>query len=432
MLLILNKDIQNQKTLDFITKIKSNTTGHYFYDQVNFIKNKQKEKINIVCPEHGPFSALPTYFLGWKWGCPICLSIKNRENRVEEYKKQVETKYGNKFQILNSYYDKYFNLKLEIKCNDCGDIIIKQYNNDHFLECLNCSKIQKKLKGFNLTYAKTTEQFIEEAKLIYGDKYDYSKTTYTHCEEPVIITCPKHGDFSIPQASQHIGKVKRGCPDCIQIKKNLIPIEIDGKQYTLGQLCKYGHEYENTGKSLRLPKESYDCIICTKLSIKRSMIKNREKYNKKMTQKLYYDPLFKLNFKLSVHLRGYLKGEKKKRTIQYLNYNLDDLKKHLETTLPTNYTFHHFLEKGKLEIDHVIPVTWFNNIPESKEDLVTYIWSIKNLQFLTPKDNGEKFNTYAGSPNNKIILKQEFEELIELFSWKLVCDCIWKEYWNNK
>ena len=41
----------------------------------------------------------------------------------------------------------------------------------------------------------TTEEFIERAKQVHGDKYDYSKVKYVNCEEKVCIICPIHGEF---------------------------------------------------------------------------------------------------------------------------------------------------------------------------------------------------------------------------------------------
>ena len=43
----------------------------------------------------------------------------------------------------------------------------------------------------------TTEQFIEKAKQIHGDKYDYSKVTYKDAKTKVCIICPEHGEFLI-------------------------------------------------------------------------------------------------------------------------------------------------------------------------------------------------------------------------------------------
>lgn len=42
---------------------------------------------------------------------------------------------------------------------------------------------------------KTTEQFISEAKAINGDKYDYSKSIYKGANVKVCIICPIHGEF---------------------------------------------------------------------------------------------------------------------------------------------------------------------------------------------------------------------------------------------
>ena len=43
----------------------------------------------------------------------------------------------------------------------------------------------------------TTESFIEEAKEIYGDRYDYSKVDYKNRDHRVTIVCPIHGDFQV-------------------------------------------------------------------------------------------------------------------------------------------------------------------------------------------------------------------------------------------
>jgi hypothetical protein len=42
---------------------------------------------------------------------------------------------------------------------------------------------------------KTNEQFIKEARLQHGEKYDYSKVKYTGQSNGVIIICPVHGEF---------------------------------------------------------------------------------------------------------------------------------------------------------------------------------------------------------------------------------------------
>ena len=39
---------------------------------------------------------------------------------------------------------------------------------------------------------KTTEEFIAEAKLVHGNKYDYSKVKYINSSTKVIIVCKDH------------------------------------------------------------------------------------------------------------------------------------------------------------------------------------------------------------------------------------------------
>lgn len=59
---------------------------------------------------------------------------------------------------------------------------------------------------------KTTEQFIEEARQVHGDKYDYSKVVYNNCDEKVEIICKKHGVFY--QSPYNHCRKKQGCPKC--------------------------------------------------------------------------------------------------------------------------------------------------------------------------------------------------------------------------
>lgn len=42
----------------------------------------------------------------------------------------------------------------------------------------------------------STEEWIEKAKAVHGDKYDYSKVEYKGSHEKVIIICKEHGEFT--------------------------------------------------------------------------------------------------------------------------------------------------------------------------------------------------------------------------------------------
>ena len=66
--------------------------------------------------------------------------------------------------------------------------------------------------GYALTeYRNKTDVFIDKAKAVHGEKYDYSLTEFIHSKVDVVITCPKHGAFKQNPANHLFGS---GCAKC--------------------------------------------------------------------------------------------------------------------------------------------------------------------------------------------------------------------------
>ena len=63
---------------------------------------------------------------------------------------------------------------------------------------------------------KTTEQCINDFKMVHGNKYDYSKVEYVNAFTQVCIICPKHGEFWMTPHNH--GHGKQGCPICNESK----------------------------------------------------------------------------------------------------------------------------------------------------------------------------------------------------------------------
>lgn len=67
---------------------------------------------------------------------------------------------------------------------------------------------------------KPKEVFIEQARAIWGDRYDYTDSVYTNNKEPITIRCRKHDHyFTVAMAQNHIIKERpgfkpTGCPVC--------------------------------------------------------------------------------------------------------------------------------------------------------------------------------------------------------------------------
>jgi len=98
----------------------------------------------------------------------------------------------------------------------------------------------------------TTEEFIEKAKKIHGDKYDYSKAEYNGTNEKVCIICPEHGGFYItPKVILRGG----GCQKCGGTKKLTTEEFIEKAKETHGD--KYDYSKVNY-----IDAHTKVCIIC--------------------------------------------------------------------------------------------------------------------------------------------------------------------------
>ena len=110
---------------------------------------------------------------------------KTTEEFIEEARKIHGSKYDySKVNYVNNH------TKVEIICPEHGSFF--QIPSNH-LQGQNCPKCKK--KNICKKLSKTTEQFIEEARKIHGDKYDYSKVNYINNSTKIEIICPKHGSF---------------------------------------------------------------------------------------------------------------------------------------------------------------------------------------------------------------------------------------------
>lgn len=59
----------------------------------------------------------------------------------------------------------------------------------------------------------TTRAFIEKARTVHGERYDYSKVEYIHSRASIIVVCSKHGEFNqIPDT--HLRSIAGGCKKC--------------------------------------------------------------------------------------------------------------------------------------------------------------------------------------------------------------------------
>jgi hypothetical protein len=97
--------------------------------------------------------------------------------------------------------------KVKIFCNEHG---LFEQRPDHHLSGVGCPKCANNIKIEN-------SEFIEAAKIVHGDRFDYSNVVYAGKHSPVIIKCSVHGNF-FQTPSNHLQN--KGCDKCRPTSKS--------------------------------------------------------------------------------------------------------------------------------------------------------------------------------------------------------------------
>lgn len=192
-----------------ILQFKEKHNNKYDYSQINYINDRTKIEIN--CPTHGRFWMQPNSHKKGQ-GCPSCgrekinKSIKDRMLSNKEFINKLEENFGkNCFDFSELTYNG-AHTSIKLKCNKCNQINQKTPITFYQIGCNFCNgKTMGKKKYSN-------EYFLSKAKLIHGDRYDYSLVEYKGNNEKIKIICYNHGLFE-QTASAHIN-AKSGCPEC--------------------------------------------------------------------------------------------------------------------------------------------------------------------------------------------------------------------------
>ena len=180
----------------FIEKSINTHGNKYDYSSVQYVDNKTDVK--IFCKKCNKYFNQRPYHHYNGCGCPRCSNNKKLKN--EEFISKAKEKYSNEFDYsLVDYKNMHFPIK--IICKKHGTV---EQSPMSFLRygCKGC---------FEEKYNTTT--FIEKAKKIHGDKYDYSLTEYIGSNKKIKIICNYHNYIFEQLPSNHIIK-KHNCPLC--------------------------------------------------------------------------------------------------------------------------------------------------------------------------------------------------------------------------
>jgi hypothetical protein len=117
---------------------------------------------------------------------------------------------------LNDKFEKSFEIKSEfqglnkpltIKCNSCNCEFTKP-RSVLFLNAKKCFCNTGNVK-------KTFEYFENEAKQVWGDQYEYDKSTYHSFQKHTSIKCNLHDEVFEQTPYNHVVRKSQGCPKCV-------------------------------------------------------------------------------------------------------------------------------------------------------------------------------------------------------------------------
>lgn len=181
-----------KKTIeDFKAEAEKIHGNRYDYSQAQYVD--VNTKITIIChvkdkngKEHGAFEQSPHSHLRGS-GCPKCARIntlKNRRITNSQFIAKARKVHGDYYDYSETKYVKMIE-PVTIICPKHG--AFKQAPVTH-LKGGGCQKCSRERSWENRERL-TTESFINQARIIHGDKYDYSDTKYVNSESKVCIIC---------------------------------------------------------------------------------------------------------------------------------------------------------------------------------------------------------------------------------------------------
>lgn len=201
----MTKKLTNE---EFVYRAKNIHGNKYNYNKINYINIR--EKVLIHCNRcNFDFWQTPMKHLQGQ-GCPICGHKTGgalQRSNTQAFIKKAVIIHGNKYNYSKVHYITN-TTPVDIFCNQCKRYF-KQTPINHLTGkgCKKCS-IQNAGKLRRLT----KDEFIQRAKLLHADKYEYDKTKYDGMSVKVEIFCKKCKKYFWQKPDAHLkGK---GCAKC--------------------------------------------------------------------------------------------------------------------------------------------------------------------------------------------------------------------------
>jgi hypothetical protein len=204
----------------FVKEMQEIYGDRYDLSLVEYINGRTP--VSIICKDRGILKVTPASLLNKKVYL-VKGKKKTRSTDKEMFLEEVFKLYGGK----NNYDDTIVGNsrgKIDVVCENHGKFTVEMASYFNGVDCPKCSAI-----NYKKTRSKTTEEFVEQAKKVHGDKCDYTNTIYKSCKEKVEIKCNMHNIYFEQYPTNHLFG---GC--CRKCLSENISKSLQGKEGTCG------------------------------------------------------------------------------------------------------------------------------------------------------------------------------------------------------
>ncbi|MDR1618497.1 MAG: DUF723 domain-containing protein [Treponema sp.] len=183
----------------------------YDYSKIGVISGV-RQKVTIICPQHGPFRQEVLHHITQGSGCPQCGRIKCGERQrmpFPEFLRRARKVHGDRYRYIEASYTTQ-SAPLTIVCPVHGEF--SQNAEKHVMRgygCPACGILRRTAKR-----TMTFQEFVKKARRVHKNKYQYIENTesaFAGNKTQAAIICPIHGEFK-QMVNSHLSGC--GCRKC--------------------------------------------------------------------------------------------------------------------------------------------------------------------------------------------------------------------------
>lgn len=189
----------------FLADVKRVHGDRYDVSQTKY--ERSNLLMDVICPIHGVFSITQESFINQGSGCQKCAYAAKglaRRKSNETFLDEANTEHKGIYLYPEAYITSHTPIK--IICKDHGAFMLKPYVHINGQGCYECS-----VRSGKNSYPLSLERFLDQAREMHENKFDYSLVKLNFSSDIITILCPEHGPFT-QIASQHTWGY--GCYKC--------------------------------------------------------------------------------------------------------------------------------------------------------------------------------------------------------------------------